>query len=512
MSTIQDLLNERARRKEAMTNGIIKSFQPEIEKSNETDFYDEVEKNKEFLKKKKEAKSKNKAYDKKVKKVMDEFKNGELTTSNGELVTERKQALAIALSEAKDLKKSEYDDLDLKKAIEHEDFWDELSKAHQDGDVHPNGKWVWVSSANGGRGDWRTQGGRTHNKTNDNKFNNTFKDARTDVLNKIIDGSIQSSDREKQLAKKILDDRKKANHVDVSKLTANEKQMIDKVVDRGYKTLNSKYNDKDKMSLEKTPKGNWHCYYDGKDTGNTISGDLITDAVAKKMGWIKTGNQVSKKDINNKIPNSVDDAIKNVKLDDETIKKIKKEAKESINLKYASEDIYKNDTDISLWTDRLELAIEKKDKKMINELSLNVLKSKLYSNEFKKELSKLKKEKSDFIKNSKYDFTDSQVEEYLKKYNTEKDPRAIVHNSWHTLMGHIGSTSATIKVGNGKEKPMKESSYPSWRPIGILNYKVRGWDGDKIEIKKPVQSWEEIEKNLDDTENFSLYLYKHPKQ
>jgi predicted glutamine amidotransferase len=169
MSTIQDLLNERARRKEAMTNGIIKSFQPEIEKSNETDFYDEVEKNKEFLKKKKEAKSKNKAYDKKVKKVMDEFKNGELTTSNGELVTERKQALAIALSEAKDLKKSEYDDLDLKKAIEHEDFWDELSKAHQDGDVHPNGKWVWVSSANGGRGDWRTQGGRTHNKTNDNK-------------------------------------------------------------------------------------------------------------------------------------------------------------------------------------------------------------------------------------------------------------------------------------------------------------------------------------------------------
>jgi acetolactate synthase small subunit len=47
-------------------------------------------------------------------------------------------------------------------------------------------------------------------------------------LNKIIDGSIQSSDREKQLAKKILDDRKKANHVDVSKLTANEKLTEDK--------------------------------------------------------------------------------------------------------------------------------------------------------------------------------------------------------------------------------------------------------------------------------------------
>lgn len=33
---------------------------------------------------------------------------------------------------------------------------DELEKAkHADGDMHPNGKWVWRSSANGGKGDWR---------------------------------------------------------------------------------------------------------------------------------------------------------------------------------------------------------------------------------------------------------------------------------------------------------------------------------------------------------------------
>lgn len=33
---------------------------------------------------------------------------------------------------------------------------DEFEKAkHQDGDMHPNGKWVWRSSANGGKGDWR---------------------------------------------------------------------------------------------------------------------------------------------------------------------------------------------------------------------------------------------------------------------------------------------------------------------------------------------------------------------
>lgn len=37
---------------------------------------------------------------------------------------------------------------------------DELEKArtavvHKDGDLHPNGKWIWVSSARQGRGDWR---------------------------------------------------------------------------------------------------------------------------------------------------------------------------------------------------------------------------------------------------------------------------------------------------------------------------------------------------------------------
>lgn len=33
---------------------------------------------------------------------------------------------------------------------------DEFEKAkHNDGDIHPNGKWVWRASANGDKGDWR---------------------------------------------------------------------------------------------------------------------------------------------------------------------------------------------------------------------------------------------------------------------------------------------------------------------------------------------------------------------
>ena len=61
--------------------------------------------------------------------------------------------------------------------------------------------------------------------------------------------------------------------------------MVDKVVSNGFKIVSSKYNDKAKMSLEKTPKGNWRCYYDGRDIGSTIAGKLITDSTVKKMGW-----------------------------------------------------------------------------------------------------------------------------------------------------------------------------------------------------------------------------------
>lgn len=40
---------------------------------------------------------------------------------------------------------------------------------HKDGDIHPNGKWVWVASAANGNGDWRVIGGRIHNQTKQGK-------------------------------------------------------------------------------------------------------------------------------------------------------------------------------------------------------------------------------------------------------------------------------------------------------------------------------------------------------
>ncbi len=44
------------------------------------------------------------AKQKKIHKVMHEFKEGELSSSSGKSVTKRKQAIAIALSEARKLK------------------------------------------------------------------------------------------------------------------------------------------------------------------------------------------------------------------------------------------------------------------------------------------------------------------------------------------------------------------------------------------------------------------------
>ena len=58
------------------------------------------------------------------------------------------------------------DALDILKSAGDEDIFEKAK--HQDGDVHPNGKWVWVSSAAGGKGDWRTMGGRAHKKSGGN--------------------------------------------------------------------------------------------------------------------------------------------------------------------------------------------------------------------------------------------------------------------------------------------------------------------------------------------------------
>lgn len=334
----------------------------------------------------------------KIGKVMKEFKDGTLKTSAGKKVKSRKQAVAIAMSESEGyaekadlISQINIDSLqeaeDILKAAGEEELFEKAK--HQDGDMHPNGKWVWVSSANGGKGDWRTKGGRTHTKHSaggnagtgsttttqqkptttgmkdyakfseslikhysqkkyfdnvslsdieedfithlkdqsknpsaslymnaakevyreimnkhremkssdgnagtlttskrDEDFKKLMRNASDTVLNKIVSGKIQASDRDKELAQEILNDRKKPKVGDVSKLTAQQKSMVDKVMDKGFLMTSSKYNDKSKIELKKTLMGNWRCYYDGRDVG-IINGKLISDTAAKKIGWYK---------------------------------------------------------------------------------------------------------------------------------------------------------------------------------------------------------------------------------
>ena len=170
-------------------------------------------------------------------------------------------------------------------------FDNEIEKAHKDGDMHPNGKWVWVSSAAGGKGDWRTINGRAHQKHNAahgsasggntpedkgyaEKFKNNFKDASDDVLNKVISGKIQGTDKDKRLAKEILDERKS--------YAEGEKYAV-KIIDL-LTTSNSKYTDIKKVVAFKTDKGNWAIDYDGANTGIILNGSKMSEKGLKAAG------------------------------------------------------------------------------------------------------------------------------------------------------------------------------------------------------------------------------------
>lgn len=163
----------------------------------------------------------------------------------------------------------------------------EIEKAHQDGEIHPNGKWVWVSSAAGGKGDWRTRGGRTHNahSENEKKFKQNFKNAQDGILQKIIDGKIQAGAHEKKWAQDILDERKKGSEGD---------KAAAKIIDL-MKISNNKYSDISKVVAFKTDKGNWAMDYDGANTGLIIGKDHLSEAELKAAGVKIEGANANKK-------------------------------------------------------------------------------------------------------------------------------------------------------------------------------------------------------------------------
>lgn len=122
---------------------------------------------------------------------------------------------------------------------------------HNVGDIHPNGRWVWTEYAPG-KFDWKSLKGKHHK------------------------GSQQSTTQQG------TDDKEVAS-------------FMDKV-----KTFSSKYNDPSKVSVLKTPKGNWDVSYDGHRLGG-IMADQLSEKTAKKMGWLKEEKQEENKKERKKI-------------------------------------------------------------------------------------------------------------------------------------------------------------------------------------------------------------------
>lgn len=126
----------------------------------------------------------------------------------------------------------------------------DIEKAkHQDGDMHPNGRWVWRQSANGGKGDWRVanpkRGGgsraaasaaKTTSSEGDKKGNSFYNKKLTDLtdeeFNKIYEDSKkmyhqilmnkninETSRQSAESAMKKLEDEKKRRKGDGKKQT-----------------------------------------------------------------------------------------------------------------------------------------------------------------------------------------------------------------------------------------------------------------------------------------------------
>lgn len=188
-----------------------------------------------------------------------------------------------------------------------EEVDEEVMKARQVGDMHPNGKWVWTEYKPG-RFDWRPLKGRGG-----------------------VDRTPKKGDEGGSNGGNGGGGDKKPKKPEMKQETGGEdKKKIAGVFDimEGFRIQTNKYSDLSKMSLQKTPKGNWRLYYDGKDTGTTMQASVISDANAKKAGlWKEEGKE-------KKAP-TLDDHAK--KTDTKTLENAAKSPKAPGSVKGAAE-------------------------------------------------------------------------------------------------------------------------------------------------------------------------------
>ena len=176
---------------------------------------------------------------------------------------------------------------------------EEVMKARQVGDMHPNGKWVWTEYRPG-HFDWRPLKGRggvdrtpqgggddkksTKQETGNNDDFETFAKQYEKEFRKKHPNSMSKNSEIREDALREWNKKHSSGNEDKKKIAGVSDIM------EGFRIQTNKYSDLSKMSLQKTPKGNWRLYYDGKDTGTTMQASVISDANAKKAGlWKEEG-------------------------------------------------------------------------------------------------------------------------------------------------------------------------------------------------------------------------------
>ena len=147
---------------------------------------------------------------------------------------------------------------------------DEFEKAkHQDGDMHPNGKWVWRQSANGGKGDWRvakpSRGGGSKttssaSKTDTTKKNSIYNKKLTDLTDEEFNNIYEDSKKMyyQILMNKNVNDVSKKSAEDAMKKLEDEKKRRESNKKNGSKSqqkqdTNNEVSVKDVKAIETFP-------------------------------------------------------------------------------------------------------------------------------------------------------------------------------------------------------------------------------------------------------------------
>lgn len=193
---------------------------------------------------------------------------------------------------------------------------DEFEKAkHQDGDMHPNGKWVWRQSANGGKGDWRVanpakRGRKSKTATasqdsssdktqkndmsnmSDKEFDEKYNESKTKYNQMMNNKNVnETSKKSAQSAMEKIEAEKKRRQESSkkTKTTSEKKSSGDKFMS-ALKVYSNKYTDESKITVYKTDKGNWDTYYDGKRIG-IVNKQMLTEKLAKEKGWYREDSE-----------------------------------------------------------------------------------------------------------------------------------------------------------------------------------------------------------------------------